>query len=76
MGKLFNTKNTWGILSVNYAYIRISQEYLTASSNTNVPWQRLWKIKAPEIIKTLLWRINFNSLLTREILQKELALMV
>ncbi|XP_030964174.1 uncharacterized protein LOC115985370 [Quercus lobata] len=32
----------------------------------NVPWQKLWRLKAPERTKMLLWRIGKNALPTKE----------
>ena len=56
-------KNPKGAFFVKHAY-RISKEYLTVSSNTNAPWQILWKLKGHKRIKMLLWKIGSNPLST------------
>uniref|UniRef100_A0A7N2LRG7 Reverse transcriptase zinc-binding domain-containing protein n=1 Tax=Quercus lobata TaxID=97700 RepID=A0A7N2LRG7_QUELO len=62
--KLIWVPDSRGEFSVKSAY-RSSRELENSGIMSDVLWRRLWKIRAPERIKMLLWRIAPNSLPTR-----------
>ena len=56
--RLIRNKYHKGHSSVKSAY-RVSRAPYSGYSNTsNLPWQRLWRIKVHERVKMLLWRID------------------
>lgn len=65
--------NSKGCFSVKAAYKQIVNQD-TTSPSTNIDWKKLWKLKAPERIKMLLWRIGGNALPTRDNLMVRLDL--
>ena len=50
---------------VKFAY-RTCTNQANNNNHPEVPWGKLWKFKAPERIKMLLWRVGVNALPTRE----------
>ena len=63
--KLIWTPNNKGNFTVKSAYWSAldSDNYLPQS---NLPWKRLWNLKAPERMKMLLWRIGTTTLPTKK----------
>lgn len=61
--RLIWVPNPKGKFSVKSAY------YVTTARSPNsldVPWNKLWNLRAPERTKMLLWRIDTNALPTKE----------
>ena len=56
---------TRGIFTVKSTY-QHTPEFLNASTISDTQWKGLWKIKTPERIKFLLWRLATNALPTRD----------
>jgi len=63
--KLIWTKDHKGMFLVKSTYI-LSQAHSWNSNISNLPWQKLWKIKVHERVKMLLWRIEANILPTKD----------
>ena len=54
-----------GNFSVKSAY-RASHDQSPSNAPYNVPWQRVWRLRPPEITKMLLWRMGQNAIPTKE----------
>lgn len=62
-----------GEFAVKSAY-KVANPILSQSPLSDQLWRRLWKIKVPERIKMLLWRIALNSISVKEILAQRMGL--
>ena len=65
LDKLLWTKDHKDMFLVKSAY-SASQAHGWNSNTSNLPWQKLWKIKFHERVKMLLWRIGANILPTED----------
>ena len=56
-----------GVFAVKLAY-KVANPQSSQNTLPDQLWSRLWKIKVPERIKMLLWRIASNTIPVKEIL--------
>ncbi|KAL0001790.1 hypothetical protein SO802_015571 [Lithocarpus litseifolius] len=66
--KLIWVHNPKGNFTVKSAFQTLIDQHLLPI-NSDVDWKKIWKIKAPERVKMLIWRIGANILPTNENLQ-------
>lgn len=62
-----------GDFSIKLAY-SISKDHITTIPGPNIKWMKLWKFKASEHIKMLLWIIGSNALPTYENLLRKMPI--
>lgn len=69
--KLIWSPNPKGNFLVHSSY-RIASNQSNTPTNTEVWWKRLWKLRALEKIKMLMWRISVNALPTKDNMSKRI----
>ena len=65
-------QNPKGNYTVKSAFRTVTEQHLLAI-NSDVDWKKIRRIKAPERVKMLIWRIGANILPTNENLQRKIA---
>jgi hypothetical protein len=61
-----------GVFTVKYAY-KLNHDN-SNGSNASFEWQRIWKLKAHERTKMLIWRIGANVLPTKERIAQRMSI--
>ena len=62
-----------GLFAVKSAY-KVANPQSSQSALPDQLWSRLWRIKVPERIKMLLWRIASNTITVKEILAQRMGI--